>query len=267
MVPADTRLEQILEFASNLAEDVGRMALKYFGRAEARLKEDRTWVTDADLAVQETILKKIDRNYPDHAVLGEESANASFPGQTTGESDYTWVVDPIDGTDAFRAGFPVWGISIGLIKDGDPLLGVIHLPLLDETYQGIVNRGATLNGHRIEVAPDEEINDLSLLLVPSDYHRRFRSSFPGKIRAMGSVAAHAAYVARGSAAGCLTEAYIWDLAAGLAIVKAAGGDWRHIDGSEFDLRRHLNREKIKPPILISNPQLLKYWLKSITELD
>lgn len=130
---------RLLAFADTLADAARAAILPYF-RAPHRVDNKRTDifdpVTDADRASETAMRALIEREFPDHAILGEE-----FGGTLTA-SGYQWILDPIDGTRAFVAGLPTWGVLIGLYHDGEPLIGVMDQPYLDERYRGFPG-GAT----------------------------------------------------------------------------------------------------------------------------
>ena len=130
--------EVLLAFADRLADAARRAILPYF-RAELRVDDKGAGrfdpVTDADKAAEEAMRTLIAREFPAHGVLGEEF------GESAGAGGYRWVLDPIDGTRAFIAGLPTWGVLIALTYEGRPILGVMDQPYLDERYRGW-NEGA-----------------------------------------------------------------------------------------------------------------------------
>ncbi len=213
-------LEQILTFAKGLARASGALALSYYGRANPTLRFDHELVTEADLVVQDYIRGEVKRAYPDHVFLGEESRERPASLDTDMP---LWVVDPVDGSASFSSGMPVWGVSLCLFDGGRPAIGVFHQPVTGELYSATAGGGAMLNDRPIE-AREQTIDDEALLLTYSRFHSDYRSRFPGKVRSLGSTAAHIAYVARGAATGAvLGNVHVWDLAAGLVILEEAGG--------------------------------------------
>ena len=142
----DHDIPRLLAFADTLA-DAARTAILPFFRAPHAVdnKSDKIFdpVTEADRACEQRMRQLIGRGFPDHAILGEEF------GEKAGESGYQWILDPIDGTRAFVAGLPTWGVLIGLYYEGAPLIGVMDQPYLDERYRGFPGgaesaiRGAT----------------------------------------------------------------------------------------------------------------------------
>lgn len=137
MTPLDT--PRLLAFADTLA-DASRAAILPYFRAHHTVESKGALfdpVTDADKAAERAMRALIERDFPDHSILGEEY------GGELASSGYQWILDPIDGTRAFIAGLPLWGVLIGLYHDGHPLIGVMDQPYLDERYRGW-NDGANL---------------------------------------------------------------------------------------------------------------------------
>jgi len=126
-------IPRLLAFADTLA-DAARNAILPFFRAPHVVdnKSDKIFdpVTEADRACEQRMRQLIEAGFPDHAIYGEEF------GEKAGSSGYQWILDPIDGTRAFVAGLPTWGVLIGLYYEGAPLIGVMDQPYLDERYRG-----------------------------------------------------------------------------------------------------------------------------------
>jgi myo-inositol-1(or 4)-monophosphatase len=229
----------------------GEVALGYFNRVEGTLKQDRTLVSDADLEIEDLLTARIRSTYPDHGLIGEEGT-AEIHGECV------WAIDPLDGTRAFLGGLPVWGISVGLLWRGEPWLGVVHLPLVDEWYVSTSpTSGAFWNDRPIHCPAIESWDENSLLCIPADAHHRYAINFPGTIRAMGSAAAHLCYVARGNAmAVFLDRPGLWDVAAGAAILRAAGGTIAYLDGGRVPLEHLLDEGTSLRPLLAAHPSII-----------
>ena len=137
-------IPRLLAFADALADAARAAILPYFRAQHSVIDKGGARfdpVTDADQAAERVMRALIERAYPDHSVLGEEF------GGTLATKGYQWIIDPIDGTRAFIAGLPTWGVLIGLYLDGRPLIGVMDQPYLDERYRGWMSHatvGATL---------------------------------------------------------------------------------------------------------------------------
>ena len=237
-----------LEEIQSWAREGGALARRYFNTVPGRRKADRSVVTEADEAVERVLVARIAARYPQHGIVGEEQARRS------GDGEFVWTVDPLDGTAAFVAGLSFWGVSIGLLRDGAPYLGVLYLPLLDDCYWAGPSGGAFLNGRPIHVASPERWDDEDWLSVPSDAHRRYAIDFLGKTRSIGCTIASLAYVARGSTLGALlAPSAIWDLAGGLAIVRAAGGVAVGLSGRPVELGALLQGGRTPEPLLVAAP--------------
>jgi myo-inositol-1(or 4)-monophosphatase len=226
--------------------DAGGIARRYFNQAEVRRKADNTLVTQADVAIERALVERIATRYPQHGIIGEEQTNTRAGGE------FLWALDPLDGTASFVAGLPMWGISLGLLRGGVPYLGAVYLPMLDDCYWADPSGTALLNGHVIHVAQSRAWESEDWLSVPSNSHRRFTIDFVGKTRSLGCTAASLCYVARGgSAVGALiTRAAIWDIAAGLAILCAAGGCATSLAGAPVDTAALLDGRLLTEPVIL-----------------
>jgi myo-inositol-1(or 4)-monophosphatase len=234
-------LEEMLTFTKGLARASGALALSYYGKANPTLKYDYNLITEADLAVWEYIRSEVKATYPNHKLLGEEGD--TLP-QDRDLQEPLWVVDPVDGSAAFCAGMPIWGVSISLFDGTRPVLGVFHQPATGELYSAAAGAKAMLNDREISVR-DETVDNESLLLTYSRFHSDFLTHFPGKVRSLGSTVAHIAYVARGAACGAiLGNVHVWDVVAGQVILQAAGGSMRDLSGRVVDMSNYLEGEKI-----------------------
>jgi fructose-1,6-bisphosphatase/inositol monophosphatase family enzyme len=220
-----------LEQVKAWAREAGQIALDGYSDPEVRRKPDHSFVTATDEAIEQLLRERINQAYPEHGIVGEEDSGF----QT--EAEYLWALDPIDGTGAFVAGLPIWGISIGLLQGGQPVLGVFYLPALGEWYEAGLDGPARFNGRPIEAMRERLLDSQSYICVPSDVHRHYRIDYPGKVRSLGSMAAYVCLVARGSAAGAVVgRPKLWDIAASMAILERAGGELRLLpSGALLDL--------------------------------
>lgn len=228
----------------------GQHARSFFNNVRVERKADRSWVTQADLEVEQLLRDRIGARYPDHAIIGEEQ------GGLDSDREFVWCIDPIDGTGAFVAGLPTWCVSLGLFRRGQPYLGVIYLPIVGDCYYAGPAGPAYRNDTPIAVSDHEKIDSNDWICVSSYAHRAFRIDFPGKTRVLSSVAADCCYVARGSALGALIgRANLWDLAAGFAILRAAGGAMIHLSGAPVDVPALLDTRRLPEPIIVAAPQM------------
>ena len=230
--PTVTDYSTALGFALEAARLGGRIALSHFGRSpEARRKADGTWVSEADWAVESQIRLRISRAWPDHNVLGEEEGLTAAGGGAPTPGAPTWVIDPIDGTDNYLAGIPIWATLVGLHIGDDSVVGVAHAPALEETYDGALGLGARMNGETITVDPVEEMAEATFVFADtrSFLERGLTEAFDllcartSRNRGFGDFWGHM-LVARGAAHIMLEpQLNVWDVAALQPIVAEAGG--------------------------------------------
>ncbi|NTU86194.1 MAG: inositol monophosphatase [Chloroflexales bacterium] len=241
------------------AREAGAYARRHFNNVTAERKADRSWVTRADVEIEDLLRARIAACYPEHGVIGEEQGGGDL------DSEYVWCLDPIDGTGAFVAGLATWCVSIGVLRRGEPYLGVIYLPILDDCYWADVEGPAFRNNERITVSDTTLIDSNDWISVSSNAHRQFRIDFPGKTRSLSSIAADCCYVARGSSLGALIgRANLWDLAAGFAILRAAGAVVMGLSGAPVAVASLLDSRKLAEPIVIGPPQLIEALRTSIS---
>lgn len=184
-------------------------------------------VTEADREVERFLRDEIHARFPEHGVLGEEG---SEPPRGV---PFVWVVDPLDGTANFINGLPLWAVSIGVLWYGRPVAGAIFLSCGPDGAQATVHArlggGAAMNGQRVRVVEEAEPVRRRLSTLPAHYWRELRlhrrqPAQLGEVRTLGSVALEFALVAAGVLQyGLFWQPKIWDVAAGAAIVREAGG--------------------------------------------
>lgn len=230
----------------------GEIARSYFNNVARERKADRTWVTRADVEIEQLLRERIAARYPDHGIMGEEQGVGAI------DREFVWSLDPLDGTGAFVSGLPIWGVSIGLLRAGAPYLGVIYLPMLDDCYWSAAAGPAYRNDTPIQVSAATMIDSNDWISVSSHAHRTYQINFPGKTRSLSSVAADFCYVARGSSLGALIgRANLWDIAAGLAILRAAGGVAVTLSGQPLATHDLLDGRRINEALIISTPTLIE----------
>ena len=223
-------LSQRLAAAERIARDAGALAKQYFDARDQLEIETKRVLTDmvskADREVEDLIRARLTTEFPEDAQLGEEH------GLSSGTSGLTWVVDPIDGTAPYLNGLPGWCVSIGLVDDSGPLLGVIFAPELNEMYVGGHDHPTTLNGKPTRVT---DRFDLYSGLLGVGVNDRVGASRLGRLYQdlaeagvshvrYGSGALMLAFVAAGRLIGyCEPRMSMWDCAAAYALIEAAGG--------------------------------------------
>lgn len=246
-----------LEFLRACLKEAGQLVLAKRGRFIANVKPDRTPVTEFDQQAEDFLIEKIQSRYPGHQVLSEES------GQRPGTLAYTWVIDPIDGTRAFASGLPVWGVSIGILRDGEPYAGGLYLPVTGEMYWGTTT-AAYYNERQLEPLHAVDLNSaLVFLAIPSNFHLRYTSTYP-RARSMGSIAAHLAYTTTGAAVGTFVDrASLWDIAGLLPALQAVGIEQAYLNGRAFSAADLLDGAPLREGLLFAHPSVMGQLRDSI----
>ncbi|WP_422073437.1 inositol monophosphatase family protein [Tranquillimonas rosea] len=219
-----------LAVAEDVATRAGGLARRYFEHRDTlTIEAKRTlqdMVSEADREVETLIRETLSQEFAADAQLGEEH------GLREGTSGLTWVIDPIDGTAPFLAGLPGWCVSIAVCDETGPIIGVIHAPMLEETFVSAQGQGAWLNGEAIRVT---ERFDLSTGLLGIGANDRVPSARVGEMLAelmaagaswtrYGSGALMLAWVAAGRLVGYAEPSMsAWDCMAGYCLIEAAGG--------------------------------------------
>jgi histidinol-phosphatase len=220
----DPTFRKLLDVATDAALSAGKILSRHFrDGVAADAKADGTPVTIADRESERELRRVLGKAFPSHAVLGEEE------GEKAGDADWRWIVDPLDGTKTFVHGVPLFGVLVGLELRGDPVVGVIHMPALDETFAAARGEGCTRNGWPCHVSTTPRVED-SLVVCTSS--RACRRAAPG-YAALADRAKHErgwgdcygyALVASGRADVALdTGIKPWDLCAVMPIVEESGG--------------------------------------------
>lgn len=210
-----------------------------FGRAESRWKSDGTRVTAVDVAISEGIFRELAAQFPGDQFFSEELAETDAPIPVTAR--FSWVLDPIDGTNNFALGLVHCAISLALCEGGEPVYGVIY----DLSRRTLLHGGpgfGVWDGERTTrvstAAPSRE----TLIGFHSPFDKALAPMASGiishcKVRGLGSATLHLAYVAAGLLDGCVDyNVKIWDLAAAIPLVRAAGGEVHFLNGEQLPLR-------------------------------
>jgi len=234
----------LLNLTHNIAENAFRIIkndINQYKKVAYNLERDVKILADKKL--ESYIVKRLteESQYP---ILSEESGLLETGGKNT---DYCWIVDPLDGSLNFSRGIPINCISIALWKKTDPVLGVVYDFNHEEAFTGLIGKGAWLNGSPIKISAVNEKSKAVLCTgfpVSTDFSKESLLDFSEKIREfkkvrlLGSAALSLAYIACGRADVYLeNDIKIWDVAAGLALVKAAGGAVKYSPTSKENVLR------------------------------
>jgi myo-inositol-1(or 4)-monophosphatase len=240
-MPTDN-LTECLEAACEAAKKAAVVLEEWRPRFQTREKARYDLVTDADLASQQVIREFLNRRFPHHDFMGEEDPSPG--GRLRPDAPPTWIVDPIDGTTNYVHDCPLYCISIGLQIEGELVVGVILDPSQKELFRAARGQGAWLGQRRLRTSPTLQL-DQALLATgfPYDPQRqqrnldwwRFFALRSQSLRRTGSTALNLAYVAAGRFDGYWAfDNHAWDVAAGIVLVREAGGLVTNIDGSPYD---------------------------------
>lgn len=236
-------MSELLETCELAARAGASELLSWRGRFETREKAPADLVTDADLASQAAIRAEIAARFPHHLFVGEEKTSQV----EVGDDDFVWLVDPLDGTTNYIHGYPCYAVSIAVARGRELLAGVIYDPLANELFFAEQGRGAWCNGERLKTSNVASVGEalVAVSLPPrvgpetpdlADFIRMVRYS--QAVRRSGSAALNLAYVAHGRLdAFWATKIQPWDVAAGVLLVREAGGIVTGRDGGEFDVWR------------------------------
>ncbi|MCT7958417.1 inositol monophosphatase family protein [Laspinema palackyanum] len=237
------QLQIFLDIATEAALDAGAIVQSYWGNLNAIEEKGRPGdlVTAADKASEKAILEVLRRHVPEHGILAEESGKL---GDST--SQYLWAIDPLDGTTNFAHQYPPFGVSIGLLIDGIPQVGVVFDPFHNELFRAAKGLGATRNRQPIRVSETVELRN-SLLVTGFAYDRRetpdnnyaefcHLTHLTQGVRRSGSASIDLCYVSCGRLDGYWERGLSpWDLAAGVVILSEAGGKITAYDGSPWKI--------------------------------
>ena len=234
-------MNQYVEAAEHAARIGGAILLSWRGRVEAREKQPDDLVTQADLESQEAIRSSILKAFPDHAFRGEESGFSD----TQAMPEWTWIVDPLDGTANFVHGLSGFAVSIALTQNAVPVEGVTFDHISGERFRAAEGQGAWLNAKRLQVSVCSQIRKA---MICASLPPRLERNSPEiarltevllvarGVRRLGSAALNLAYVADGRLDGYwATSIYPWDVAAGVLLVREAGGIATDLHGEPYSI--------------------------------
>ncbi len=250
-------LETDLEIVKGFATEAARIALARAGSVQPEEKANLSFVTDLDRDLEQFLRGKLAEAFPDDELTGEEYAPSGGTGKRR------WSIDPIDGTGNLVHRLPLWAISIGLIDDGEPVLGVIAIPPLGELYWATKGGGAWRDGVRINTSDAEGFHSQDNLCVGTNALRTLDPrTLPGRLRDLGSACCEQAFVACGRLVACtfLGEA-THDVAAGSILVAEAGARFATIDGEHLTTAQFVARTPVPRPTFVAPPGRLAALLK------
>lgn len=258
-------MHPLLNVATIAAREAGEVITRFYqeiDRLTIEEKQTNNFVSEVDKFAERAIIQTIQKFYPEHSILAEES------GKLDKKSDFQWVIDPLDGTTNFLHQFPQFSVSIAVLEKGKIMHGVVFDPLRDEMFTASRGAGAKLNNRRIRVSEQKTL-DKSLLATGFPYYqfdyidsylagfKEFALATSG-IRRAGSAALDLAYVAAGRVDGYWEfNLQAWDIAAGILLVQEAGGLCTDFAGGENYLK--------SGNVLACTPKLMKPMAKILAQ--
>jgi len=231
-------VSDILQLIERIARQAGTVLKEGYGNVRhIQQKGAIDLVTEFDKRSEEIIISSIQKEFPDHAILAEES------GRNEITSEYQWVIDPLDGTTNFAHGIPIFSVTIGLLRNNSPILGVTYDPLRNEMFLAESGHGATLNDQPIHVSSQTSLDQAIISTgFPYDLRTNPRNNFAQfiqfqlrtqAVRHLASAALDCAWTAMGRLDGYWEFGVKpWDIGAGVLIVREAGGRVTSTDGDE-----------------------------------
>lgn len=226
-----------LEVAIQAALAAGRILEKYFeGEIVRETKEDKSIVTRADKESEDAIKKIISENFPSHSFLGEET------GLTKKASNYTWHVDPLDGTRNFANGIPFFAVSLAMELGGEVIVGVVYNPAMKTIFYAEKGKGAYWNDKKISVSGDDANTCIvTVSVVRNESDRKLGRALAHSLREVvsstrnfGCTALDLSFVARGNLEATIQLGwYTYDFAAGTLLVEEAGGKITNLEGDPW----------------------------------
>ena len=255
-----------LERAIAWAKEVGELQLRNLGKGisitEKGLKTNL--VTEVDEASEAIIKERISTEFPGHGLLAEEG------GELENTEGYRWIVDPLDGTNNYAHGLPIFSVSIGLEHAGEVVAGVVYVPVISELFTAVKGEGAYLNGRRLQVSRVEDLSHAYLAtgfpydrVIDPDNNlaafQHFKTRVQG-IRRMGSAAYDLANVAAGRYDGYWElKLNPWDVAAGILLVKEAGGVVTDYQGKSISIEGRR--------VIAGNPTIARILREELAKID
>jgi len=253
------------DFITNVLQETSKIALSYFGKVGGTTKEgdNNQVLTQTDLEIGQYIITKINETFPDHNIIDEEA------GVIDKQSEYTWIIDPIDGTSNFASGVPLYGIMIGFLQGSEPIAGGIALPTFHEIYTAEKGQGAFCNGERIRVASETKLLS-SLVAYQIDGHQEnpqitteecaLLADIVLQIRNVrnGGSCFDTAMVAKGKYGAYLNRtSKIWDNVPEQILITEAGGIYTDFFGKPMDYSNPLQKAKDNFTLCAGSPVLHK----------
>ena len=232
-----------LKIAKQVSIKAGKFLKQEFNnwqRGQAKYKKSHEIVTWCDKKSEKIILQGLKKYFPKYNILSEEI------GRKNNKNDYTWIIDPLDGTSNFTIHNPLFSVSISLIYKKEIVLGVIYIPMLNEIYYATKNNNAFKNNKKIKVSNINNIKESFILYchgIGLNNHKKaykiyeYLHNKARDCRHFGSTTIELAMIAGGNTEGLIvSKSNIWDIASGIILIKEAGGDITDWKNKEWHIK-------------------------------
>ncbi len=250
-----------IDFLNTTLKKASVIANNYFGKTTTKLKADNSVVTEADIEVGKYIIQEVEKFYPDYNIINEET------GGTDKNSQFTFVIDPIDGTSNFSVGLPQYGIMVGLLKGDKPIAGGISIPFYKQIYLAEKGKGTTCNGKKVAVSKEKELSKVLIAygFSPKAVHLSQAKAYANylvklitQVRNLRS--SNSAYDCVQAAQGKYgiyinTAGKIWDNIAPHILIEEAGGIYTDFYGKPMDYSNPLAKLSKEYPVCSGAPIL------------
>jgi len=251
------------DFIIDVLKEASAIARDSFGKVTGTTKEgdNNQVLTETDLKIGQTIIRRIQNKFPEHNIIDEEA------GVINTKSNFTWVIDPIDGTSNFANGVPLYGIMLGLLMNDEPIAGGIALPSFSEIYTAEKGRGTLCNGNKIEVSKEKSLKN-SLVAYGIDGHQENPEFTREECKLLAEIILNIrnlrtsnsvfdiSMVARGNYGAFLNRtSKIWDNVAQQIIIEEAGGVYTDFFGERIDYSKAILQSQDNFTFLAASPEL------------
>jgi myo-inositol-1(or 4)-monophosphatase len=245
-------LADVFVIAKILMVEAAQLARQRAARVTPTEKANRSYVTDLDNDLERMIRERLAREFPLDGLTGEEFAAGG------GNGPRRWSIDPIDGTGNLVHGLPLWAISLGMIENGEPVLGIIAVPPLRETYWATKGGGAWRDGVQLHARDADEFHDQDNVCLGTNAMRAVDPrSVPGRLRDLGSACCEIAFTAANRLAACtFLGEQTHDIAAGAVIAAEAGCSFGNIDGRILTPAEFVASTPVRTPTFVAPPRRL-----------
>ena len=254
-------MNQILLTANTAAHEAGNIIHSFYhSKYEVKMKGKGNPVTEADVAADNILKEILTTEFPNYGWLSEETRDT--PDRLTKKR--VWVVDPIDGTKEFVEGIPNFVVSIGLVENGIPILGVIHNPINKDTYTATLGGGIFFNGKQSTISDKTDFTEISMLNSRSETRQGLWEPYIphfNKLIPIGSIALKLAMVAANQTdmVASLKPKNEWDICAGHCLINEAGGTLLTIEGKEISYNNP--KTLITPGLVAGNESVVNSFIK------